>query len=829
MGALWQDLRYGLRTMLRSPGLMAVAVLSLALGVGANTAIFSLLNAVMLRELPVQNPGQLVLFGTGRSGGSTDDFAFTDLYSYPFYREMRQKNQVFSDASAILSILFTKMHGAVSGGANLEPMDVQLVSGAYFPMLGVKPILGRTFTEAEDEPAGAHPVAIASYSWWKRRFARDPAVVGKTVTLGSTVYTIIGVTPAEFFGTTVGQSPDLWIPLSMDKQVSPGWNGLDDRWFQSLYILARLKPGVSVEQAQANVNLLARQIWREYAGPVLTKEQQQELERAHIQLTPAARGLSRLRFEYSLPLQILMVVVGLVLLIACANIANLLLARATARQREIAVRLAIGAGQARLIRQMLTESLLLALAGGAFGILFAAWANDTLLAMVSAGPEPLPLHVAPDARVLAFTLAVSVVTALLFGTVPALRATRINLTPALKEGRSAVSAGSRSPLAKALIVSQVALSLVLLVGTGLFLRTLVKLTHVDTGFNRENVLLFAIEAVGYKEDSRLVNLYQQIEQRVSAQPGVRAASVSFFTFNQGSWTDPVSVQGRTPTRENVRHNVIGPGYFATMGIPLLVGRVLGPQDTEKSPKVAVINETMARRFFPGGSPVGRRFGIGNDPKHSNDIEVVGVVKDAKYESLRENLRSAAYYPYTQRVGYYYDFEVRYSGDPQAIISEVRRAVGEVDGRLPVSYVNTLAEQVDQSVASQSLVAQLSMFFSLLAVFLASIGIYGVMSYAVTRRTSEIGTRMALGAVRSKVLWMVMRDVLFLVAIGVGVGLLASLALMRLVRSQLYGVSAQDPWTWALATAALTLAACAAGYLPARKASRVDPMVALRCE
>src|SRR5437867_4044399 len=679
MGALWQDLRYGLRTMLRSPGLMAVAVLSLALRIGANTAIFSLLNAVMLRDLPVQNPGQLVLFGTGRSGGSTDDFAFTELYSYPYYREMRQKNQVFSDASAILSLMFTKMHGAVSGGANLEPMNVQLVSGAYFPMLGVKPILGRAFTEAEDEPAGGHPVAIACYSWWTRRFARDPAVVGKTVTLGSTVYTIIGITPAEFFGTTVGQSPDLWIPLSMDKQVSPGWNGLDDRWFQSLYILARLKPGASVEQAQANVNLLARQIWREYAGPVLTKEQQQELERAHIQLTPAARGLSRLRFEYSLPLQIFMVVVGLVLLIACANIANLLLARATARQREIAVRLAIGAGRARLIRQMLTESLLLALAGGAFGVLFAAWANDTLLAMVSAGPEPLPLHVAPDARVLAFTLAVSVVTALLFGTVPALRATRINLTPALKEGRSAVSAGSRSPLAKALIVSQVALSLVLLVGTGLFLRTLVKLTHVDTGFNRANVLLFAIDppAVGYKEDARLANLYQQIEQRVSAQPGVRAASISFFTFNQGEWSTLVSVQGPTSTAEK-KHDVVGPGYFATMGIPLLVGRVFGPQDTEKSPKVAVINETMARQFFPGGSPVGRRFGIGDDPKRSNDIEVVGVVKDAKYESLREEPQPAAYYPYTQRIGYYYDFEVRYSGDPQAIVSEVRRAVGEVD-------------------------------------------------------------------------------------------------------------------------------------------------------
>ncbi|MGH9455614.1 MAG: ABC transporter permease, partial [Terriglobia bacterium] len=376
---LWKDLSYGLRAMRRSPGLTGVAVLSLALGIGANTAIFSLMNAVMLRELPVENPGQLVLLGTGRMGGSTHDFARTDLYSYSFYRELRQKNQVFSSVSAMLSLMFGKMHGAVGGSANLEPMDVQLVSGAYFSMLGVKPIVGRAFTGTVDEPAGGHPIAMISYSWWKRRFGRNPSIVGKTVTLGSTVYTIIGVTPPEFFGTTVGQSPDLWIPLSMEKQVSPGWNGLDNKWFQSLYIFGRLKAGVSVAQAQANVNLLARQIWHEYAGPVLTKQQQQTLEHAHIELTQAARGLSHLRFEFSLPLQILMIVVGLVLLIACANIANLLLARATTRQREIAVRMAVGAGRARLIRQMLTESLLMAFFGGVLGVVFAWWASGALL------------------------------------------------------------------------------------------------------------------------------------------------------------------------------------------------------------------------------------------------------------------------------------------------------------------------------------------------------------------------------------------------------------------------------------------------------------------
>jgi predicted permease len=834
MNTLVQDVRYGLRAMLRSPGLTLVAVLSLALGIGANAAIFSLLNAVMLRDLPVQDPGRLVLLGQARAAGSTDDFAEAELYSYSFYREMRQKNQVFSDVSTLLSIFFEGMHGAVDGSANLEPMNVQLVAGTYFPILGVKPILGRAFTEAEDEPAGAHPVAVMSYAWWQRRFARDPSIVGKTVTLGPTVYTIIGVTPQEFFGTTVGQRPDLWIPLSMEKQISPGWNGLDNKWFQSLYVLGRLKPGVTIDQASANVNVLARQIWQEYAGSVLTKQQQQDLAHAHIVLTPASRGLSRLRFEFSLPLQILMAVVGLVLLIACANIANLLLARATTRQREIAVRMAIGAGRARIVRQMLTESFLMAFLGGALGVLFAWWASGALVAMVSTGPEPLPLNVAPDARVLAFTFFVSLATAILFGTVPALRATRVDVAPGLREGRGAASAAGRNRLAKTLIVSQVALSLVLLIGAGLFLRTLVNLANVDAGFDKENVLLFSIDPVdvGYKEDARLANLFQQIEQRVSAKPGVRSASISFFTFNQGEWTDPVSILGRPPTAENdmsASYNVVGSAYFSAMGIPLLVGRVFSDQDTEGSPKVAVINQTMAQWYFPGGSPIGLRFGVGGDPKHSNDIEVVGVVKDAKHESLTERPFPEAYLPYTQRIGYYYDLEVRYSGDPKAIVTEVRHAVGEVDRNLPMTYQNTLAEQVDRSIASQALIARLSAFFGLLAVFLACIGIYGLMAYAVTRRTSEIGIRMALGAGRWRVLWMVMRESLILVAVGLIVGLPVALAAEGLVSKMLFGLRPADPASLAAAAILLLAFAVVAGYLPARKASLVDPMVAVRYE
>lgn len=834
MSTLIQDLKFGLRVLAKQPGYTAIAVLTLALGIGANTAIFSVLNAVMLRKLPVDNPQQLVLFGSARSAGSSDDFADTEIYSWAFYRDLRQKNQVFSDVSALLSILFTGMHGAVGGRAELEPLNVQLVSGNYFSLLGINPILGRSFTEAEDDPAGGHPEAMISYSWWDRRAGRDPAIVGKTVTLGSTVYTIIGITPRGFFGTTVGESPDLWIPLSMEKQISPGWNGLDNKSFQSLYILARLKSGVSTSQAQANVNLLARQLWQGYAGSTLSKRQQDVLQRAKIELTPVERGLPRLSRRAALPLQILMAVVGLVLLIACANIANLSLARAATREREIAVRMSLGAGRTRLIRQMLTENLLLALSGGVLGVLFAWWASNGLLAMMPHGPEPLPVDVRPDAYVLGFTFIVSLATALLCGIAPALRATRIALGPSLQEGRGAISVASRTKLAKILIVSQVALSLTLLIGAGLFLRTLVNLSNVDTGFNKENILTFGIDppSVGYKEDLRLMTLYQQIEQRVSALPGVRADSISLFTFDQGEWTDSVSVIGRTPTPEDdmmATHNVVGPGYFETMGIPLMVGRGFGPQDTGASPKVAVINETFARWYFPGGSPIGRHFGLGSDPKNSNDIEVVGVVKNAKYQDLSERPFPAAYYPYTQRVQYLNDFEVRYRGDPEVMVGEVRQAIGQVDHSLPVTYVGTMVEQVNRSIVGQTLVARLSTFFGLLAAFLACIGIYGLTSYAVTRRTNEIGIRMALGAERSGVLWMVMRESLTLVGVGVAVGIAGALAAGRLVSSVLYDTKATDPLTITASAMVMIAVAALAGYLPARRAAKVDPMVALRYE
>jgi predicted permease len=834
---LSQDLRYAGRMMRKSPGFTAVAVLSLTLGIGANTAIFSLVNAVMLRALPVQEPQRLVLFGKGRWVGISDGLPNRSwqLFSYPFYREVQRKNEVFSGVAAMES-LPNSVSARVNGASGAERVEVRLVSGTYFSVLGVNPVLGRVFTDADDQTPGGHPVAVASYSWWKRRFGGDPSIAGRTLTIGPVVYTVVGVAPPEFFGTTVGQSPDVWIPLAMIGQVPPGWGGdkgLQDELFQSLYIMSRLRPGVTFEQAGANVNVIFQQALRQYAGPKPSVKQLDDIKHALIELTPGGRGLSQVRIQFSLSLQILMAAVGLVLLIACANIANLLLARAASRQKEIAVRLAIGAGRVRLIRQMLTESILLAAMGGVAGIAFAWWASELLLWMVSTGPETLPLHVAPDGRVLAFTLVLSLATGILFGAAPAFRATRVELSPSLREGRGSASGHSQSALAKTLIVSQVTLSIVLLIGAGLFVRSLANLRDVDTGFHTEGVLVLGLDtaSIGYKEDAKLGELYQQIEQRVSSVPGVRSSSFSMFTFNEGEWSGPAYALGQTPPPENerdVQNNKVGPAFFTTMALPIVLGRALGPQDTEKSPKVAVINETMARRFFPNGSPIGRRFGEG-EPEHSGDIEIVGVAKDAKYESLREKPQAAAYYPYTQSFGYLGNLEVRFSGDLRGIVPEIRRAIGEVNRDLPITEVRTLAEQVDGSLVAQKLIARLSSFFGGLALLLASIGIYGILSYAVSRRTSEVGLRMALGAKPSHVVWLVMRDVVALVAIGLAIGIPTAVALERLVSSMLFGVTNLDAVSIAAAVMVLVAVAGVAAYLPARRASLVDPMTALRYE
>jgi predicted permease len=830
-----RDLNYAARQLLRSPGFTVIAVLMLALGIGANTAIFSLLNAILLRKLPVHQPEQLVLFGKAEASGSTTfvPHGSTQAFSYPFFREFRRRNEVFSEVAAIQSYLVAS-HGRIAGDADMERIHVELVSGTCFHTLGVNAAFGRVLTEEDDQTPGAHPVAVASYSWWQNRFGRDPSVVGKTVTIGQTVYTIIGVAPPEFYGVTVGQSPHLWIPLAMQKEISPDRNGLEKNLFQSLHVIARLKPGVSQKEAQANTDLLFRRILLGYIGPQPSRDELDGIQQARIELTPAATGRSNLRREFASPLKILMVVVVLVLLIACANVANLLLVRATARRREIAVRMSLGAERSRLIRQLLAESGLLGLVGAVLGVAFAWGAGRLLLAMVSTGSEFVPIRVTPDAAVLGFTVAVTIFTVFLFGTAPALRGTALDLAPSLKAGRGVISAGARNLLTRGLVVGQVALSLVLLAGAGLFLRSLANVRDVDVGFDKQDVLRMRIDpgAAGYQRDERLSSLMRRLEERAGTVPGIHSASFALSVFDGGGWSeDDITVPGRPKSERNpsVDFNVVGPRYLDVMKMPIVLGRALALRDNEASRKVAVINETMARTYFPGGSPLGRTFGVGDDAEWQN-IEVVGVVKDAKYMKLEEKQMPAAFFPHSQhREEFLRNFVVRFTGDPTLLVPAIRRAAGEIDANVPVSDVATLAQMVDDFTLNRRLVAQLSTFFGILGALLACIGIYGVMSYGITRRTNEFGIRMALGAERRDVLWVVLRETLWLTLAGVGIGLALALAASRLVESLLFGVKSNSPLVMGLSMAAMVVVALFAGYLPARRATRIDPSVALRYE
>jgi predicted permease len=610
-------------------------------------------------------------------------------------------------------------------------------------------------------------VTVVSYAWWERRLGSDPAAIGKSITIDQTTYTIIGVAPKEFFGTTVGHVPDIWVPLAMQEQLPPGhWNGRTDRSHQSLYIVARLKDGVSAQQASATVNLLFKQSLQEQAGAQPSAERLRDIQRASIELTSLARGISELRREYSLSLRILMVVVGVVLLIACANVANLLLARAAAREKEFALRLALGAGRGRLLRQLFTESFLLAGLGAIAGVLLASWGSRILVVLASSGPEPLPLDVAPNLRVLGFTLLALLLSVLIFGTAPALRAVRIELNSSLKSGKGSVASGSRSPLGKLLVVAQVALSLLLLIGAGLFVRTLINLQNVPTGFNQQNVMLFELDTTltGYK-DPQLAHLLREVEEKVEAVPGVQSASFSFFTFNQGGWTSPIFTRDQTPPQgkdQVVRQNVVGQDFFQAMGIPLVLGRGFGPQDTSKSQKVAVVNETLARRFFPSGSPIGGRFG--KEAEARDEFEIVGVVKDIKYQSLTEDARPMVFYNRAQHEEVLNNLIVRFSAAPSVVVPQVRQVIRDVKPSLPVDEVLSLSEKVGRSLGPQKLVARLASVFGLLALLLSFVGLFGVLSYAVTQRTPEIGIRMALGANRSSVMRLILKQGMLLTVI-----------------------------------------------------------------
>jgi len=832
--SLAQDVAYGFRSMLRTPVLTAVALLSLGLGIGANTAIFSFLDAIVLRSLPVKQPSQLLLLGKGDGAGITNGYGSTNLYSYPFFREFQEKNGVFSDVATVFSI-GNRPYSTVDRRGQMEPITVDIVSGSFFHTLGIEPMLGRTLNPSDDNSEGDHPVAMISYSWWQRALASDPNVLSHTVKLGDTTFNIVGVAPPGFFGIMVGHAPDVWVPMSMMKTVPPHWDGYKHNFYESNFIFGRLRPGVTIQQAEANVNLLRQQIIRSFPDAKLNDYNLRRLTQAHVSMTRMMTGLSYLRNDFSDPLKILMGVTAMVLLIACANIANLLLARSTVRAREFAVRQALGAGRMRLVRQLLTESLLLSLAGGALGIIFAVVANRFLLRMLSGGSDAdtIPLDVSLNLRMLLYSLGATVLTAVVFGMVPALKASRVEVTDALKDGHGASSSASRGPLGKVLVVGQVAISLVLTVAAVLFLRSLVNLMHVDTGFTRNNVLRLEIDSdvLGLPaKDPRMIAMFREIEQRVDAVTGVKAASFASFFFNQGSWNGGVNVPGTNYNDNvNIKHNVIGDGYFDTLQIPL-TGRAFGPQDTATSHGVAIISESMARDLFPAGvNPIGRHYFLDRVPNPEDDVEVVGVVKDVKFGSLQENKQYIDYIPNSHHPWGYGSLAVRYEGDFNTVAAAVQQAIHSVNRTLPISHITTLDEQVARSITNQRLVAQVSAFFGVLAVFLSAIGIYGLMSYVVSRRTNEIGIRMALGAERAGVRWMVMREILVLIVTGIAIGAVLALAASRLVTSMLYGLHATEPGNLALAMVVLLAVALAAGYLPARRASQVSPMEALRCE
>jgi len=836
METLFQDLRYGVRMLRTHPSFTAVAVLSLALGIGANTAIFSLINAVLLKMLPVKNPQELALFTVAGARASTN-------FSYPLYEQLRDHNRSFSGVIAAGGVGRMRMVVSEPGASGqTEQIRAQLVSGNFFSVLGVNTVIGRALAESDDQAASPQPAAVISYGFWQRRFGSDPAVVGKQITLNDAPLTIVGVAPPKFFGFEVGSDPDLWWPMRMIPQVYRGDQRLNDRTSWWLRVMGRLQPGTSQAQARAEADVVFQQLLAEMlaarearpGGSGWTTTERRNFLDRRIELEPGAAGWTTLRQQFRQPLFILMTVVALVLLIACANVANLLLARAASRQREIAVRLAIGAGRWRLIRQLLTESVLLASLGGALGLIFAHWGTRLLVSYQSGVTLDLTL----DGGILGFTMGVSLLTGLLFGLAPALRATRLDLNSALKEKISGLSR-SRLALNKVLVVVQVALSLFLLIGAGLFVRTLQNLKSLDAGFDRENIVLFEIDTGSGYDNARSVSLYTQVLARLEALPGARSASRSMFgLLMDNNWSDRVEVAGYTPqSDENMEcyGQIVGPKFFETMGMQLLLGRDFGSQDERPTGentapptrRVAVINQTMARYFFGNDNPIGKHFNFRG--RAQNQIEIVGVVKDTKYRTLREQTPRTIYMPFYQNAFLGGTFVLRTVSDPTNFAAAIRGTVQEIDPKLQVLGLRTMNDVVDRTLVQERFVAELAGFFSLFALLLASIGLYGIMSYGVVRRTSEIGIRMALGAQRGDIIWLVMRETLLLVIIGAAIGLPAALAATRLISSQLFGLTGTDPVTLSLATLLLIVVAAFAGYLPAKRASRVDPMVALRYE
>jgi predicted permease len=829
------DLRFALRSLRRSPLFTLVAVASLALGIGANTAIFTLIDQLMLRLLPVAQPEQLVMiWSTGPHMGSNRG---PRMASYPMYQDFQKKAQAFSS-------VFCRFGTAVSlsFSGQTERVDAELVSGNYFETLGVRPAIGRVFSPEEDDRVyKGHPSIVLSHQYWVTRFAGSPDVIGRKLLVDNYPMTIVGVSAPGFTGLDPARSPQIRIPIQMKPLMTPGWDDIGDRRSQWIQIFARMKPGFSVSSAQASLQPLLTQILREE----LTQPQLKDISSYNrdrflgrkIRMEPAANGYSEMRGSYATALTVLMSMVGLVLLIACFNVANLMIARAISRQKEVAVRLAVGASRWQLLRQLWIESLVLSLAGGAAGLFLSVAIIRGLLHFLPGSTSTLMLRAEPDLRILAFNGALALLTGALFGLAPALQSLKVDLWNTLKDVVGAVSGGGGSVrLRKTLVTAQVAFSFLLLVGSGLFVRTLANLKQTNAGFQGlDNLVTFQVDPAlsGYTLP-RLQTFYRQLLDNVRATPGVKSAGFAIVpVLSGGEWDSTMSVEGHK-NQDNEDNqafmNGLSSDYWKTMGVPLVEGRDFNDHDAGKKITVAIVNRKFATHFFGDKSPLGRHVGFGDGPKSKLNMEIVGVTEDSLYEGPREGVHRQVFVPFAQSdfpagVAFY----VRTSMDSKSMFSALRRKVQELDGGMPVYEMKTLEGQLDETLSTERLIAVLSAAFGLLATVLAALGLYGVMAFMVARRTKEIGLRMALGAPQAQVVWMVMRETLLLVAAGLAIGIPAALLASKYVSTQLFGVKGTDVASAAVALVILAVVAAGAGYLPARRASTIDPIQALRYE
>lgn len=842
MNHLWNEIRFTLRGFRSSPVFAAVAILSLALGIGANTAIFTLLDQILLRLLPVKAPQDLVLlqmrgphYGSNWGGNAI---------SYPMYKDFSANNQVFTGMFARFPIPVT-----LGYGGHTERIDSELVSGTYFPVLGVTAALGRTFTPDDDKTPGGEPLVVLSNAFWRSRFAGDPGIVGKELIINGRKMTCIGVAQAGFDGVEPPNRAKVFVPLMMEAELTPLKDGLKDRRQRWVNAFGRLKPGVTAQQAKAALqpfmhSMLEMEV-KEAAFHNASEFTRKQFLTCWIDVRPGSQGRSYFRESIATPLWLLLGVTGAVLLMACANLANLLLARATGRQREFAIRLAIGAGRGHIVRQMLVESFLLSFFGAVAGLLLAYWADNLLLKAFLFNSDETVISAAPDARILAFTFGVTLFTSILFGLIPALQASRPDVAPTLKDQAGAVIGGSNVLLRKVLVTAQVTLSLLLLIGAGLFLRTLMNLRDLGPGFRTEQLMTFDVDPSlnGYQSE-RTKTYYRDLTARLSSIPGVTAVGMAAMRILEGGeWDSSVTVEGyqaKEGEGPQPYMNMITPNYFATMGIPLVRGRDFTMSDTQeiqhgeeadsKVPTVVMINQTFAKKYFQGRDPIGRHIGFGSDPGTKTDMQVIGVVKDVKYTSVRDDIPPQAFIPlYANSRVNGMTVYVRSSGDPKQVLASIRREAQSLDPNVPLYSVRSEDEQLDGSLRNERLIASLCSVFGFLATLLAVVGLYGVMAYTVSRRTREIGIRVALGAARSSVVGMVMGEVLLLIGLGVVIGVPLAIGLSSLVRSQLFGLVPHDPIILTLASILLALVAALAGFIPAMRASRIDPMRALRYE